>query len=289
MHGAGNDFIVVDALKEHYLKDSLTSPDIIKRLCDRYFGIGADGLILILPSASCDLRMQILNSDGSEAEMCGNGIRCFAKYAYEHGLIRESALRVETLAGVISPELHLQNGKVISVSVDMGKPKLARAEIPMTGPAEERAIAFELRVQENIFQGTAVSMGNPHCVIFTDNLDDIQLENIGPAIEMHSLFPRKTNVEFVQVLAPDRLKMMVWERGVGITLACGTGACATLVAAVLNNKAERTADILLPGGELKICWRDDQHIIMTGPAEEVFSGNLDISAVECSISGSNNI
>ncbi len=278
MHGAGNDFIVVDALKKNYLKDTLASPDIIKRLCDRHFGIGADGLILILPSESCDLRMRILNSDGSEAEMCGNGMRCFAKYAYEHALIRESALSVETLAGVISPELHLQDGKVISVSVDMGKPKLARAEIPMAGPGKERAIAFDLCVEENIFQGTAVSMGNPHCVIFTDNLNDIRLEDIGPAIETHPLFPRKTNVEFVQVIASNRLKMMVWERGAGITLSCGTGACATLVAAVLNDKAEHTADILLPGGELKVCWRDDQHIIMTGPAEEVFSGNLDISA-----------
>ncbi|MDD3926217.1 MAG: diaminopimelate epimerase [bacterium] len=274
MHGAGNDFIVVDALKDNNTERLLALPDVVMRLCDRHFGIGADGLILILPSEIGDLKMRILNPDGSEAEMCGNGIRCFAKYAFEHGLVGKSSLRVETLAGVICPELRLQEGRVVSVSVDMGKPRLTRAEIPMTGPGEDRAVAFDLSAQGSTFKATAVSMGNPHCVIFTDDPEGIQLESIGPAIENHPFFPRKTNVEFVQVLAPDRLKMLVWERGAGRTMACGTGACAALVAAVLNGLAERTARVLLPGGELEINWRSDDRLIMTGPAEEVFTGSL---------------
>jgi len=274
MHGAGNDFIVVDALKDNYTERLLAVPDVVMRLCDRHFGIGADGLILILPSEVGDLKMRILNPDGSEAEMCGNGIRCFAKYAFEHGLIGKSSLRVETLAGVICPELRLQEGRVVSVSVDMGKPRLTRAEIPMTGPGEDRAVAFDLSAQGSAFKATAVSMGNPHCVIFTDDPEAVQLESIGPAIENHPFFPRKTNVEFVQVIAPDRLKMLVWERGAGRTMACGTGACAALVAAVLNGLAERTARVLLPGGELEINWRSDDRLIMTGPATEVFTGSL---------------
>jgi diaminopimelate epimerase len=272
MHGLGNDYIFVNGMSERLPRVSL--PRLARALSDRHFGIGADGLILVLPSQSAQFRMQVFNADGSEAEMCGNGIRMFARYVYEHGLTRDRELAVETLAGVIRPRLMVRGGRVASVRVDMGEPRLERSEIPMRGKPG-RVIGEALRVDGERYEVTAVSMGNPHCVIFVKEVAEFPVARVGPAIERHRAFPRRTNVEFVQVLGRSALRMRVWERGAGETLACGTGACATLVAAVLNGKADRKATVHLPGGDLKIEWREsDNHVYMAGPAEEVFSGEI---------------
>ena len=279
MHGLGNDFILIDCLNKS-LGDSSFLSYLAKKLCDRNFGIGADGLILILPSSKADLRMRIFNFDGSEAQMCGNGIRCFAKYAYENKLISKNKFAVETLAGIITPELifqDLKDKKVLKVKVDMGTPKLRRREIPMTGEDTPTVVDEALKINsEQTFKVTCVSMGNPHCIVFVDDVQSIQVDEIGPKIENHPLFPEKTNVEFIQILNRKEINFRVWERGVGETLACGTGACAALVAAVLNKKTDREAIIHLRGGDLDIQWADDGHVYMTGPAELVFRGEMEI-------------
>ena len=279
MHGLGNDFILIDCLSK-LLGDSSFLSYLAKKLCDRNFGIGADGLILILPSSQADLRMRIFNFDGSEAQMCGNGIRCFAKYAYENKLISKNKFAVETLAGIITPELIFQvlkNKKVLRIKVNMGTPKLRRREIPMNGEDTPTVIDETLKINpEQTFKITCVSMGNPHCITFVNDVQSISVEEIGPKIENHSLFPEKTNVEFIQVLNKQEINFRVWERGVGETLACGTGACAALAAAVLNNKTDRKATIHLSGGDLDILWADDGYIYMTGPAELVFRGEMTI-------------
>jgi len=275
MHGAGNDFILINLLEGNSPLDySLLAP----KLCDRNFGIGADGLLFIMPSETADIKMRIINSDGSEAEMCGNGIRCFAKFVYEEGIINKNIIEVETLAGKIIPEIILNNNKVASVRVDMGEPKLERSQIPMFGE-EGRVIKEKLVIAEKEFEVTAVSMGNPHCVIFVPNIKEIEIEKWGPLIEKHPVFPRKTNVEFVQVITPSEVVMRVWERGAGITLACGTGACATLTAGVLNNYINRKASIKLLGGELTVEWEENNHLYMTGPAIEVFRGVISIGSL----------
>lgn len=271
MHGLGNDFILVDGFQETFAPD--LSQTTLK-LCDRHFGIGADGVIVVLPSEKADFRMRIINADGSEVEMCGNGIRCFAKYVYEEGLIKRDVFTVETLAGLITPHLVLQGDKVIGVRVDMGEPSLERGAVPMLGTAGQ-ALHEPLKVLDATFYITALSMGNPHCVIFVDDVGQIDLEKYGPALETHPLFPGKTNVHFLEVLNRAEIKMRVWERGVGPTLACGTGACASLVAAVLNQKTERQAKIHLPGGTLEIEWAENNHVYMTGPAQKVFTGKVE--------------
>ena len=274
MQGLGNDFILIDCLNKS-LGDTDFLSYLAKKLCHRNFGIGADGLILILPSSKADLRMRIFNFDGSEAEMCGNGIRCFAKYVYENKTVTKSKFTVETLAGIIIPELIIINNKVSGIKVDMGTPKLRRREIPMIGEDSLTVIDETLKVNpEQIFKITCVSMGNPHCIIFTDDVKSIAVNEIGPQIENHPLFPQKTNVEFIQVLNRKEVNFRVWERGVGETLACGTGACAALVAITLNKKSDRQAKIHLPGGDLDIQWSDDGHVYMIGPAEVVFKGEM---------------
>ena len=279
MHGLGNDFILIDCLNKS-LGDSSFLSYLTKKLCDRNFGIGADGLILILASSQADLRMRIFNFDGSEAQMCGNGIRCFAKYAYENKLISKNKFAVETLAGIIIPELifqDLKNKKILRIKVNMGTPKLRRREIPMNGEDTPTVIDETLKINpEQIFKITCVSMGNPHCITFINDVQSISVDEIGPKIENHPLFPEKTNVEFIQVLNKQEINFRVWERGVGETLACGTGACAALVAAVLNNKTDRKATIHLPGGDLDIQWANDGYIYMAGPAELVFKGEMTI-------------
>ncbi|MDK2823520.1 MAG: diaminopimelate epimerase [Clostridia bacterium] len=273
MHGLGNDFIIVNTLKEKIPEEYSI---LAKKICDRHFGIGGDGLILVLPSNKADIRMRIFNSDGSEAEMCGNGIRCFAKYVFEEGITKKTKMDVETLAGIIVPEILLNNdNKVSLVKVDMGEPQLERSKIPMYGK-EGQVIKEKLIVNEEELEITAVSMGNPHCVIFVPDIENINIEKWGPLLENHGVFPRKVNVEFVQVLNREEALMRVWERGAGITLACGTGACATLVAGVLNNYLNCRATIKLLGGELSIQWADNNHLYMTGPAVEVFRGVLNI-------------
>jgi len=279
MHGLGNDFILIDCINKSFGDSSFLSY-LAKKLCDRNFGIGADGLILILPSSKADLRMRIFNYDGSEAQMCGNGIRCFAKYAYENKLVLKNKFTVETLAGIITPELifqDLKNKKVLRIKVDMGIPKLRRREIPMIGEDTPTVVGERLKINsEQTFKITCVSMGNPHCITFVDDVQSIPVDKIGPKIENHSLFPEKTNAEFIQVLNRKEINFRVWERGVGETLACGTGACAALVASVLNKKTDREATIHLPGGDLDIHWANDEHIYMTGPAELVFKGKMEI-------------
>jgi len=272
MHGLGNDFIIINTLQEDASLDYFA---LAPKLCDRNFGIGADGLLLLLPSQTADVKMQIINSDGSEAEMCGNGIRCFAKYVYERGIINKTTMEIETLAGIMVPEIILEDNKVTKVRVDMGEPRLERAQIPMLG-SPGQVIKEKLQVQGEEFEITALSMGNPHCVIFVPNLEEVDIKKWGPLIEKHQVFPRKTNVEFVQVLNGGEAIMRVWERGAGITLACGTGACATLTAGVLNDLLEKKAVIKLSGGELTIEWAENNHLYMTGPAVEVFRGVIDL-------------
>ena len=266
--GIGNDFVIVNGFSETI--DDYPSKAI--EVCDRHFGIGADGLVIALPSEIADFRMRIFNSDGSEAEMCGNVTRCFARYVYENGLTTKTDLTIETLAGIIKPKLLFENGKITAVCVDMGEPRLKRGEIPMTGNPDDMAVNVPLSVGDATYEVTCVSMGNPHCIIFDDNVDELDLQELGRPIEIHSAFPRKTNVEFVKVIDRKTLRMRVWERGAGITLACGTGTCATVVASVLNGKTDREVLVHLDGGDLFIEWRADNHIYKTGPAVEVFRG-----------------
>lgn len=270
VQGIGNDFVVINGMEEQ-INDYAAAA---VKICDRHFGVGADGLVIVLPSQIADFRMRIFNSDGSEAEMCGNVTRCFAKYVFERGLTAKTQLTIETLAGIIVPELQFdEEGKVSAIRVDMGKPRLRRAEIPMIGPEQDQVVSEALEVDGEVYHITCVSMGNPHCVIFIDDMKAIQLEKIGPKIETHAKFPRKTNVEFIQVLNDQEMVMRVWERGAGVTLACGTGSCAALAAAVLNKKTGRKAVIHLEGGDLTLEWDEQSgHIFKTGPAEEVFTG-----------------
>ena len=271
MHGLGNDFVVVDAMKEAPAERKL--PGLAAALCRRRFGVGADGLILVLPSRVADFKMRIFNADGSEAEMCGNGIRTFAKFVYERRYTRERAFEIETLAGIIRPRLRLRGGRVSAVRVDMGEPRLPRSKIPMKGPDQERVVAERLRVGGRRYEITALSMGNPHCVLFVQDVDRAKVGELGPAIERHDLFPRRTNVQFAQIVREGEIKMRVWERGVGETLASGTSASAVLVAAVLNGLSPRKALLHLPGGDLKVSWNpQDNHVFIEGPAMEVFTG-----------------
>ncbi|MEO3704601.1 diaminopimelate epimerase [Trichormus azollae] len=271
-HGLGNDFILIDN------RSSLTpviTPEQAVKWCDRHFGIGADGVIFALPGQNdTDYTMRIFNSDGSEPEMCGNGIRCLAAFLTElEGLSRtKEYYRIHTLAGVITPQL-TDDGQV---KVDMGLPRLLAQEIPTTfAPADNKVINLPLEVAGTIWDVTCVSMGNPHCITFVENVAAIPLETIGPKFEHHPAFPQRINSEFIEIINRNYLKMRVWERGAGITLACGTGACAVLVAGVLNDKCDRTATIELPGGPLEIEWSEiDQRIYMTGPAERVFTGKF---------------
>lgn len=266
--GCGNDFILIDARMEGIANHR----DLAVRLCDRHYGIGADGLILVLPSGKADFRMRIFNADGSEAEMCGNGIRCFARLVYDRGFTNKTVFTVETEAGVLRPALILAAGKVQAVRVDMGAPVLEAAEIPVTGFGRERVINRPITVLGQTYDVTCVSMGNPHCVVFVEDLEALDIDRIGPAFETHAWFPRRVNTEFVAIQDHTHLRMRVWERGAAVTLACGTGACATMVAAVLNQKAERQAEIELDGGVLHVEWAEDDHVYMTGPAELVFTG-----------------
>lgn len=271
MHGLGNDFIVVAG--ESQLPDN--AAQFAEQLCNRFFGIGADGLVYILPSDNADFRMRIINSDGSEAEQCGNAIRCVAKYVYDNGLTNKEELTIETLgAGVQAVQLTVDNGQVAKVRVNMGQPILEGLKVPTTIDANP-VIGQSIEVDGREFKFTAVSMGNPHCVIYVDDAVNFDLATWGPKLETHPMFPRKINVEFVTVRAKDFTDMRVWERGAGPTLACGTGACATVVASVLNGLTDRTATVSLKGGDLLIEWDEaTNYVFMTGPAAEVFRGTV---------------
>ncbi|MDD4363079.1 MAG: diaminopimelate epimerase [Atribacterota bacterium] len=279
MHGIGNDFIVIDYFSKP-VPAEIDFNQLAKKLCHRHFGIGGDGLILVLASQLYDFRMRIFNFDGSEPQMCGNGIRCFARYVYENNLTNKRKFSVETLAGEIIPELVFKPSTNIleGVKVDMGKPRLTRKEIPMTGINMESKVINENISLENKekYNITCVSMGNPHCVIFVENVDIFPVTEVGPLIENNSLFPEKTNVEFIQLLNKQEIKFRVWERGVGETMACGTGASAAVVAGVLNKNLSPDSIVHLRGGDLRIQWEDDGHVYMTGAAENVFTGSVEI-------------
>lgn len=268
MQGVGNDYIYINGFET--ILPHLAS--LAVKMSDRHFGVGSDGLVIILPSEMADFRMRMFNADGTEAEMCGNAARCVGKYLYEHGMTDKTELTLETLAGVKRIFLAVTDGKVTSVKVDMGEPQLSPNALPVVLPGH-CVVSQPIEVCGHCFSMTCVSMGNPHAVIFLDDLQVYDLHTIGHAIETHRLFPNRTNVEFVKVLAPDMLQMRVWERGAGETLACGTGACASLVAAVLNNRSRRAATLRLAGGDLQIEWDEtSNHVFMTGDAVTVFEG-----------------
>jgi diaminopimelate epimerase len=267
MHGAGNDYIYVDCFANPMPHDPA---GLSRKISDRHFGVGADGLILICPSDKADARMRMFNADGSEAEMCGNGVRCLAKYVHDHGLVRKPTLKIETGRGVLTLDLEISGGAVRQVRVDMGEPILEASLIPTTLPGNP---PVQVSLPGHDLQVTCVSMGNPHCVIFVKQITDALVLGTGPKIEVDPAFPRRTNVEFVVVNRPHDVTMRVWERGSGETLACGTGACAAAVAAVLTGRTQRKITAHLPGGDLQLHWSEtDNHVYMTGPAVEVFSG-----------------
>jgi len=274
MHGIGNDFVVIGALDDLPLPEEKLS-EFARFVCDRHFGVGADGVIWILPSQVADFKMRIFNPDGSEAEMCGNGIRCAAKWFYDRDYAKGKAVQVETLAGIKTVWVQEENGKAVAVTVDMGEPIFAPSLVPTSLGEGSEAIEVPLSVEgAGTYIVSAVSMGNPHCVVFVNDVDNFPVETIGPRIEHHPAFPKRTNVEFVQVLSRNEMKVRVWERGAGLTLACGTGACASLVIASRTGRTDRKAKVHLPGGTLTIEWRDDGRIYMTGPAVEVFRGEF---------------
>ena len=263
--GCGNDFIIIDRAD-----NEVESPEKIRQLCDRHFGIGADGVIYVQSSTKAATRMRIFNADGSEPEMCGNGIRCFARYLLSGDkFFSDDDLTVETGAGVLTVSM-----KYDLITVDMGEPIFNADLIPVDGFGSKKIVAEPIEVDGVTYKMTCVSMGNPHCVIFVDDIKKIDLEHIGRKFETHKIFPRKTNTEFVQKIGENKLRMRVWERGSGITLACGTGTCATAVAANLNGLTGRKCTVILDGGELQIDWRDNNHVFMTGPAEKVFVGEF---------------
>lgn len=273
MQGAGNDYVYVNCFEE-----TVADPQQVAiKVSNRNFGIGSDGLILIMPSDKADVRMRMFNSDGSESEMCGNGIRCVAKYSYDHGIVAKDEITAETGAGILTLKLHPgKDGKIEKVRVNMGPPRLTRGEIPMTGDGEARVVAESLAILDRTFRITCASMGNPHCVIFVEDVANFPVATYGPLIENHELFPRRTNVEFVQIISRTEISQRTWERGAGETLACGTGSSAVTAACVLNGLTERKLLNHLLGGDLEMEWADDGNIYMTGPAVEVFSGEIDL-------------
>ena len=270
MQGLGNDYVYIDAINQKIENES----SLAQIISNRHFGIGSDGLILICSSEFADFKMRMFNSDGSEAEMCGNGIRCVGKFVYDKGLTNKTTLKIETLAGVKELKLNLKEGKVDTVRVDMGEPILEAEKIPVVS-SEKMAKNLELEIEEREFNFTCVSMGNPHAITFIENVENFEVEKYGSKIEVNKRFPKKTNVEFIEIVNKEYIKMRVWERGAGETLACGTGACASVVAGIINNLIERKVTVELLGGILEIEWnKEDNHIYMTGPAVTVYEGEL---------------
>ncbi len=283
MHGLGNDFVMLDCIRFPAPSEAVL-PDLAVKVCDRHFGVGGDGLILILEDDEADYRMRMFNPDGSEAEMCGNGIRCFGKYLFDAGLIEARAISVATMQGLQHIEIvpgQSPGDNPLQVRVDMGAPRLLRSQIPMTvaeNQPDDRVIDEALEVNGNTYRITGVSMGNPHVVIFVDDVESVPLKEIGLEIEHDQAFPARTNVHFVQEMGRAKFWVRHWERGAGDTLACGTGACASIVAAILNGKlpaGERRALAHLPGGDLDIDWAHNGKVYMTGPAMTVMNGTLD--------------
>ena len=288
MHGLGNDFILIDCIRQKLKTQDSELKGLSRKLCHRRFGIGADQLLLLYPSGTADFRMRIFNADGSEVEMCGNGIRCLAKYIWSRRLSGKAILNIETLAGIIRPQ---KKGKL--VRVDMGEPIFEPEKIPVKisskfipnksgqsskikTPNSKLIIDYPLKIEDREFRITCVSMGNPHAVIVVDNVMDFPVTYYGPLLEMHEIFPKRTNVEFIEILNPSEIKMRVWERGAGETMACGTGASAVAVASSLKGLTKKNVTVHLTGGDLIVEWAEDNHIYMTGPAENVFAGQINI-------------
>ena len=278
MEGLGNDYVYVDCTKQ----DIENASNLAKIISDRHFGVGSDGLILIKSSKKADFRMQMFNSDGTEAEMCGNGIRCVGKFVYDKGLTDKTTLKIETLAGIKVLNLNVEGGKVKTVKVDMGEPILDYKLIPAKDGKVYKSrdgIKFykvNINIEGDLKELTCVSMGNPHGIDFANNIEKLKIEKFGPIIEVDEHFPNKVNAEFIEILDKHNIKMRVWERGAGETLACGTGACASVVASFLNGYTERNVTVELLGGKLEIEWnKEDNHVYMTGPAKTVFEGEFD--------------
>ena len=272
MHGCGNDYVYVNCFEE-----KVENPSAVAiKVSDRHFGIGSDGLILILPSDVADFRMGMYNADGSEGKMCGNGVRSIAKYVYDYGLTDKTNISIETKGGIKYLDLHVEDGKVKTVKVDMGEPILTAKEVPVVWDGEQM-IGEKVTVAGKEYEMTCVSMGNPHAVVWIDDTASLEIEKVGPDFEKHEMFPERVNTEFVQILDRKTVNMRVWERGSGETLACGTGACATAVACILNNKTEDEVLVHLLGGDLLIQYdRENNKVFMTGPAEVVFDGEIEI-------------
>lgn len=274
MHGCGNDYIYVNGAKEKIAQEK--KPELVRRLSDRHFGIGGDGVIFINPSKEADFEMEMYNADGSRAEMCGNGIRCVGKYVYDKGLTDKTEISVISFGKIKYLELHTDNGKVSTVRVNMGAPELSADKIPVVCE-KETVIDEDIEVEGKNYKMTCVSMGNPHAVVFVEDVKNLEIEQIGPFFENHERFPKRINTEFVQPVDRTRVKMRVWERGTGETLACGTGCCATAVACIVNGLTENKVNVELLGGELLIEWnREENLVFMTGPAQTVFEGEVEI-------------
>ena len=278
MQGCGNDYVYVNGFTEKLSPEE--KPEIVRSLSDRHFGIGSDGLIMINPSEVADFEMEMYNADGSRGEMCGNGIRCVAKYVYDYGLTDKTQISVETLGGIKYLDLTVEDGKVVLVKVDMGKPELKSDLIPIISE-NEKVIDEPIEVDGQVYHMTGVSMGNPHTVIYVDDVKNLDLEKIGPKFENHERFPKRINTEFVHCIDRNTVEMRVWERGSGETLACGTGACAVAVASILNNLTDTRVTVKLLGGDLQIEWdREKDRVFMTGPATVVFDGVIDITEIK---------
>jgi diaminopimelate epimerase len=271
-HGLGNDFILVEGDPDQWPAGQLST--LASRICDRHFGVGGDGLIFIFKDNGGVVNMRIINADGSEPEMCGNGIRCVAKYAYQRGLVGERLFDIKTRAGVMVPEIILGGQQVVAVKVDMGEPVLDRVLVPVLGAPGTSMIEEDVPAGDERVIVTAVSMGNPHCLVFVPDVSNAPVHGLGPQLERHELFPNHTNVEFIEIRSGEEIAVRVWERGVGETLACGTGACASAVGSALTNRTGRRVRVNLPGGQLLIEWTNNNHVFMTGPAEEVFQGEI---------------
>ena len=275
MHGCGNDYVYVNGISQDI--PAGIKPDMVRNLSDRHFGIGGDGVIFINSSEIADFEMEMWNADGTRAEMCGNGIRCVAKYVYDYGLTDKEVVDICSFDKVKHITLTIKDGKAVSAKVDMGEPILVPSEIPTTAIGVEKVIKYPIDVNGKIVDVTCVSMGNPHAIVYVDDVNNLEIEKIGPYIENHSFFPKRTNVEFVQNIDKNHISMRVWERGTGETLACGTGCCALTVAGVLNGLTDREVDIKVLGGIIHVKWDEaDNHVYMTGPATTVFEGTIEI-------------
>lgn len=274
MHGLGNNYIYVNTFEEQLEEGQLA--DIARQVSNVYTGIGSDGLILICPSDKAEVKMRIFNNDGSEGKNCGNGLRCVAKYAFEHNLVKERTFKIETLSGLVEATIHVEDNQVNLVTIDMGSPRLSKAEIPMEGEGSEQTISESIEFSGQQYDVTAVSMGNPHLIFYVDDINTAPVTTLGPIVEKDPRFPEGVNVEFVEVVSKNELHFRVWERGSGVTQACGTGACAAVVSSVLNNHTNQGEETVvhLAGGDLMINWTNDGNVLMTGPAEVICTGTF---------------